>query len=389
MARVYALLLPDMTLLVARPRSGGWEISDSLQGIEARGRNLTIFTNGLDVLGLSAIIPARTEKEAQRAAPFAVEDDVAETVEASHVALASPDRGNPAAPRQINVMSRASLTALLDALAERGLGDAELIAAHSMLPQTDTLFEAPGLVLGRVGGRSFSIDPSLGRDVVVGMTKDYPEIEIFGTQVAQALAREPAGEGASTREGLLVQLVTWSEAGIPGIRLRQGVFEIRLSLDLDGVGRWKLAGAIAVTAFLGWFAAVSLETRAMNSRSQALTTLSQEFAQVGWPELNGDVRQVLARARNADSGLGEPFLDLLDASAALYDALEQVDGSEVRNIRYDRARRQMTATVGFQSFADVDRLTAILNRGGLSARSGDARQSGSQVIGDLTLERAS
>jgi type II secretory pathway component PulL len=98
------------------------------------------------------------------------------------------------------------------------------------------------------------------------------------------------------------------------------------------------------------------------------------------------VQQALAAGRTASGDSAQGYLNLLDATAALYDAMAQVEGSELRTVRYDRVRRQMTASVAFQSFADVDRLTAILNSGSLSARSGDARQSGSKVIGDLTLE---
>ena len=110
---------------------------------------------------------------------------------------------------------------------------------------------------------------------------------------------------------------------------------------------------------------------------------------VGWPELNGDVQQALATAHASGNDGTQGFLSLLDATAALYNAMNEIQGCELRSLRYDRGRRQMTASVAFQSFADVDRLTAVLNDGGLLARSGDARQSGSRVIGDLTLEASS
>ena len=74
MARIYALLKPDGDLLIAHPRGGDWRVSQDRRGIDARGRNLTVFLNGLDVLGLNVSIPARNDKEARRAAPFAIED---------------------------------------------------------------------------------------------------------------------------------------------------------------------------------------------------------------------------------------------------------------------------------------------------------------------------
>lgn len=386
MARIYALLKPDGDLLIAHPRGNDWRVNQDRRGIEARGRNLTVFLNGLDVLGLSISIPARNDKEARRAAPFAVEDELAETVEDSHVALAEYDKDNTAKPREINIVSNAAMTELIQSLSDQGFDEAELVAAHSLLPQENTLFEAPGLVLGRLDGRGFALDPALGRDVLIGITEAHSEIDIHGAQVARAMGRSAQGSGASSLDALLVQLATWAEAGRPHIRLRQGAFEARRQVDMAGFGRWKIVGALAAVAALGWFGSVILETNAMNKRAQGLENLSQEFAQVGWPELNGDVQQALAAARSSSGDGAQGFLNLLDATALLYDALSQVEGSELRTIRYDRVRRQMTASVAFQSFADVDRLTAILNGGGLSARSGDARQSGARVIGDLTLE---
>ncbi len=389
MARLYALMQPDGSLLFARPKGGGWSVSDSRSGIEPRGRNLTVFLNGLDVLGLSASLPAKNEKEARRAAPYAIEDDLAETVEEAHVALANPDKLNPNQARNINVISSARLTEIVDALTDQNLQDAELVAAHSLLPQNNMVFEAPGLILGRLSGRSFAFDPSLGKDVLLGLLDSEPDVAIYGPQIASALGRSSEGAGANSLEALLVQLANWAESDTGFVRLRQGKFEARRPVDLEGFGQWKVAGILAAAASVGWFASVLLETHAMNTRVDQLDTLAQEFARTGWPELNGDVQGILAQSRNSNLNASETFIGLLDGSAALYDAIGQIDGSEIRTIRYDRARRQMTATVSFDNFGDVDRLTAILNTGGLSARSGDARQSGSRVIGDLTLEPAS
>ncbi|NQY15501.1 MAG: hypothetical protein HRT81_16850 [Henriciella sp.] len=386
MARLYALLTPDDRLLFARARGRDWIVDEDRSGIETRGRNVTVFLNGLDVLGLNVSIPARYDNEARRAAPFAVEDELAESVEDSHVALADIGKDDAAQTRDVNVVSSSRMAELIQFLTDEGLPEAELIAAHSLLPAKNILFEAPGLVLGRINGRGFALDPSLGRDVLIGISEAHSDLEIHGVQVARALGRETQSPGATSLETLLIQLAAWAEAGQPHIRLRQGAYEARRHVDIDGFGHWKFAGLLAAVTALGWFSSVVLETSAMNNRAQALDNLTQEFARIGWPEFDGNVQQAMAEARSVSGQGTQGYLNLLDATAALYDAMAQVEGSELRTVRYDRVRRQMTASVAFQSFADVDRLTAILNSGSLSARSGDARQSGSKVIGDLTLE---
>ena len=386
MAQIYALLQPDGSLLTTRKKAKGWAIMSGVSGIEGRGKNLTVFLNGLDVLGLAATIPARNENEARRAAPFAIEDEIAESVEESHVALAPADKTDVTAPRQINVASVGALSGIVSHLSGLGLGDADIVAAHSVLPAGDALYEGPGIILGRLGNRTFSVDASLGRDVLVSLLEPHPEAAIHGEHIAQAVGKPSSAPGTSSLDAFLVQLAEWAETGASGINLRQGSFRVRQSVDFDGFGHWRVAGALAAVAALGWFASIIVETSAMNNRAAGYQNLSQEFARVGWPETNGDVQQVLALAGSDRAAQGQVFPSVLDATAILYDSLAQVEGSELRSVRYDRLRRQMTVSVAFKSFADVDRLTTIVTESGLNARSGDSRQSGSKVIGDLTLE---
>lgn len=388
MAKIYALLQPDGSLLAARKKGASWAIMSTLQGVEANGRNVTVFLNGLDVLGVSAVIPARNETQALRAAPFAIEDELADAVEKSHVALSAPDKANPGTPRQINVASIEMMTEIAERLEAFGLPEAEVIAAHSLLPQSNILFEGPGVLLGRLGERSFAVDPSLGRDVIVSFVEPHPQVQIFGDHLAQAANRTADGAGAGSLETFLVQLIEWAETGAGGINLRQGSFAPRRKLEIDGLDRWKFAGALAAVCGIVWFGTVLMETSAMNQRSADLKALSTEFARVGWPETNGDVQQVLALTQSTRLTNAQTFPSLLDVSAVLYDAIAQVEDSELRTIRYDRLRGQMTATIAFKSFADVDRLTAIVGTSGLQARSGDSRQSGSRVVSDLTVESA-
>ena len=386
MAQVYALLQPDGSLLVARPRGNDWVISDRLSGADKNGRNVTVFLNGFDVLGLAATIPAKNEAQARRAAPFAVEDDIADAIEHSHVALAPPNKQDPTEPRRLNIASSDTLREIVEEMSAKGLSEAELVAAHSVLPQQDILFEGPGLLLGRLGQRSFTLDASIGRDVVLSLIDGYSDIVICGDHLSQALNRTSQGPAAETREALLRQLIIWSRNTDAGINLRQGQFAPSRSIEFTGLKQWRTVGAIAAIAAIGWFGSLVAETHAMKMRSAGLDQLAEEFARVGWPETNGDVQQVLALSASERGAGTQAFPSLLDATAILYDALNQVEGSELRTIRYDRLRAQMTASVAFESFADVDRLTAIVNTTGLRARSGDSRQSGSKVIGDLTLE---
>ena len=388
MAKVYALLQSDGSLLVARAKGGGWAIASGLSGVDSNGKNLTVFLDGFDVLGVSAKIPAKNEKQARRAAPFAIEDDLADGVEGSHVAL-STQSATGDATRRLNVIAIDTLKHVMDALADMGLSEAAIVAAHSVLPEGDAIYQGPGMVLGRLGDRSFSLDATIGNDVLVGLIGETSELGVHGDALAGAVSRAATGPGLTSPEALLVQLADWAEAAPTAINLRQGHFAPKRSIEFDGFNQWRLVGGLAAVAAVGWYSSVLLETRALNDRSASLMTASNEFASVGWPEATGGIPEVLATLGTTADTNPSVFPSVLDLSAVLYDALSQIEGSELRTIRYDRARSQMSATVAFDNFADVDRLTAIVGESGLRARSGDSRQSGSRVIGDFTLELAS
>lgn len=389
MAKVYALLQSDGSLLVARSKGSGWAVAPGLSGVESNGKNLTVFLDGLDVLGVSANIPAKNEKQARRAAPFAIEEELADGVEGSHVALSPQSATDAAAARRLNVIAIETLKDVIDALAVNGLSEAAIAAAHSVLPDGDAIYQGPGILLGRLGERSFSLDLSIGNDVLVGLIGSSQDLDVYGDQLARAVSRPVSGPGLTSPEAFLVQLAQWAEAAPTAINLRQGSFAPKRSIEFDGFGHWRLVGGLAAVAAVGWYSSVVLETRALNERSDTLASMTDEFARVGWPEATGGTNEVLATLGTRTDTNPVPFPSVLDLSAVLYDALSQIEGSELRTIRYDRSRSQMSATVAFDSFADVDRLTTIVGESGLQARSGDSRQSGSRVIGDFTLELAS
>ncbi|MBR9835536.1 MAG: hypothetical protein GYB42_10205, partial [Alphaproteobacteria bacterium] len=175
----------------------------------------------------------------------------------------------------------------------------------------------------------------------------------------------------------------------PLLDLRQGSFQVRRSVDLKGIKDWRWAGALAAVLTLAWIATLGLQTHAMNLRSAELDTRITSFVQAGWPEAGGDPQRALAQVNAGRGQAGTSFPSVLTATAVLFDGLEAVAGSELRSIRYDRQRRQLSAIVSFEGFEGADALTSAIAENGLTVRAGDARQSGNRVIAELTLEAAS
>lgn len=387
MADVFALLREDGSLLYARRKGDGWHVSDRPGDTGARGRKLCVFVLGTDVLGLQASIPARNEAEARRAAPFAVEDDVAEPIENSHVALGpKPEEGQIMRP--VYVASNDQMQTWLNLLSAADLQDASLVAAHSVLPSGNILLEAGDLVLGRLGTRTFALERSVGDDVFLGLIDGHTDIAVHGDSLAKALRLDAAGQGAIDEQALLTTLAQWASQTTL-LDLRQGAFQARRRVDMQGIKNWRLVGALAAALVVGWFTTMLVQNRAMTARTATLDKRITEFVEAGWPEANGDTQRALAQINTRRGSVGTSFPSVLTASSILFAGLETVQGSELRSLRYDRRRQQLSAVVAFDGFSGADALTAEIEKSGLSVRAGDARQSGNRVIAELTLEAGS
>ncbi|MEO0551131.1 MAG: type II secretion system protein GspL [Pseudomonadota bacterium] len=383
MADAYALLRDDGSLLYARRQGGQWSLSSEPVDAGARGSKLSIFVPGTDVAAFVAPLPSRNDREARLAAPYAIEDDIAEAVESLHVALGPlPAQGET--ERMIQAVSQEQMDVWLSDLETAGHADASIIAAHTLLPEGDLLCETGDLVLGRLSGRTFALDRSIGADVFIGLTEAAHELRVYGHGLAAAMNRTPEADGLNTDAALLRQLIEWAEAAVP-VNLRQGKFRVRQPVNLDGLNRWRLMAAMASLAVFAWFAGLLLQTHGLNQRTAVLEARTVEFVNAGWPEAGGQASRIVSTSVNAASA-GVEFPSALTIMAVLYEAIEAVPDTELRSVRYDRTRGQMTARISFADYNRIDLISAQIEEAGLSVNVGDARQSGAMIVGELTME---
>jgi general secretion pathway protein L len=383
MAACFAFMRADQTLIFASRKGADWHISDTPTDSGPRGRNLTVFVDGRDVLGLKVHLPARNEKEAYKAAPFAIEDDIAESVEAVHVALSAP-LSTEASTRTINVVAATAMVQWTEHLNELGFPEADIVAAHSLLPATNCLMQGPDIVLGRIGRRTFTLDSAIGTDVLRGLSETASDLKIYGDTLARSLDHASSGSALTHDNDLLIWLSNQHSQSSGALSLRQGAHQTRRPVDLKGIGQWRLAGILAAVLSLGWFVTTLIQTQAMQARTAELDRLSTEFATAGWPETNGDIQRALALS-GAQRGGGSALPSALTTVSVLYEALATIPAAELRSLRYDASRGQLSAIIAFEGFADADQLASAVETRGLSAIAGDARQSGGKVVGDFII----
>ncbi|RIJ20565.1 hypothetical protein D1224_15765 [Henriciella barbarensis] len=329
-------------------------------------------------------IAATRPAEVRQAALFAVEDDVAEPVDRLHIALGRPDAEGA---REVLVTSAADMARWMAWLSAHQLGNCDLVCTHSLMPDDADAFEGPAEILLRREGRGFAVDAAIPDDVL-RLIHPAPD-SVYGASLARRLGIPPAGEGALSGEDYIKTLAGVYENAEPGsiISLRQGVYARRRNMGLDGAGRWRFAGLLAAAAAILWLASVGLETAAYQNQADSLRTQTVDLISTAVPSANGNVDAALTQLRQTQR-IGTSAVRPTIASAALYQALAAADGAEIRTLRYDASAGQLTALVLIGNYAEADAIAAQLEAAGLGVTLGQARQTGDQVLAELTIEGA-
>jgi len=367
--------------------SGDWHVGAARpDGRGGRGENAVAFVPGTAVTLHKADVIAKKPVEARRTALFAIEDDVAEPIEALHAALGPAGDG---LARSVYLTSLADMTIWLQLLEDLGLPDAAIVPTYSLLPDESMAVQGANEYVFREGADAFSIDASapddLVRSIAPGETKT-----VYGAALARILGQPPAHDGFAEAGEWLMQLAHWHQqhpaAGL--VSLRQGDFAVRHALKFDGLSRWRPVAALAAACFALWVTSVWFETSALRETATDLRARTSDILAAAVPESQGNVNQGLAVLRE-DQRLSSNSLRPTLASAALYEALGPTGNAEIRSLRFDAGTGRLTAVVVFDNYSDSDAIGERLEEAGLSVSLGEARQSGNRVLGEFTIEAAS
>lgn len=347
-------------------------------------------------------VPAKSEREARRAAPFVVEDSFGSSLEALEIATGTADADG----RRMVLAADAALVehwrgravdlgvrpvhAIPDALlldlhggdlrladwggglvhrlhepAEEGLAAGVQIGAHPpeltalVLPALAARFELRAVILPP------DVDPNL-------IALDSQPMKI---------KREPAPDRAQAAARL-------SKAQTDALPSLLGA---ALGAKADWPGLLKpftraaaIAGA-ALAAGLGLAAgeAIYLERQAEAYREASRAAFAEAFPDTRLVNPRAQLNQRLAvLGAGADGGAG--FLEL---AAALDAVLAEVETVRVDTLRYDAERSALTASAAYGDFSDFEALQAAAEQGDLVVEDGGARQTETGVEGDFTVRR--
>lgn len=335
----------------------------------SRKDTIVLFVPGVDVTVLRKALPAQSDAEARQAAPFAVEDDLGQSVDEVHIALGNRP-ASLAEPRAIHIASEAVMADWLEALKTRDLERAQLLAEQSVVPEGRAL-DVGHRILLNAGGQAAALDKGLPQEILRTVLADSGLSAELVDDPLQVLA-----ELASARDDL--------------VDLRQGAFKARYRGEYGGLAeRWRLSGLLAAAIGLVWLGANLLETRSVNLAADELERDMRTMVADVFPGRanSANPASLVSRALSERNQTAE--LDFLQTSAALYVALDEVPGSRLLSMRFDPRGNGLVAQVAYVNYGDDATLKSVLAELGVSAEIGSARQGNGHVLGDVTLEARS
>lgn len=346
MANEIFVALPDKPgapLEILRERSGLLE-AVAPPFLPGKAGKVVAFAPATRIAHFCVPMPSRSESEALLAAPFAIEDDLAQPVEEVHLALGPRRKGTDL--RDVYTADRTLLKAWIDQLDGAGLIEASIVAEQSLIGSEAGSVRFASHTLVRLGERIIAVDnrlPDILRDALL------PEAE-------------PPATAADNRLAWLAGRHTTQ----PGINLRTAGYTAKRKED-SGYRAWKMTAGLALAALGLWTAAQYAEGLQRSAASRALDQQAAlRYAQL-FPSspVPADIDRASRQMLGAHSGA--QGLVFREVAAALYEALAATPGAHLTALRFDGREGALHASLVFPGAETAPLVVSALDRSGYAA----------------------
>ena len=356
-------------------------------------------------------VPGQSERDARRAAPFLIEDHLAQSLEDVQVAL-GPVGADGA--RWLTAVDRTALKtwrdmlagvwvkpvyALSDALALHGQ-DADLAVmsyGDRIVFKTRT-----GDLAGAESAPARDLDAALS-DPVCGAIEPHlltPVLSGVGRRlnprrvlISDDLEFSPVAQGEAS--------VSITRIAAPDLRFAAAALtvsqieslprvlgdEFATSLDWAGLLKpWRWAAGLALTALISATALMAVQAAYLDDRAERYEAAQAEAFRTLFPDARiVNVSTQMRQALNTMRGGAERGTGFLPLASALADMMRDVDEVRVDSVRYDASRGELSVSALYSGFGDFERLRSAAEARGVVLEDGGARQSAAGVSAEFTV----
>ncbi len=367
---------------------GGQAVADTGESLGAMaGEDAILVLPGFLVSAIEANLPARSERQALAAAPFAVEDELASEPDTLHFALVPGRRAGGDGQRTVLAIDRALLSDWVAAVAAAGLRLRAALPDFLCLPHDPERVVAlgtdDGLVL-RHGDWGTAIESDIAGAVVPTMIESRA-----GEDAARLLAGPDHGVGGfeGPEPGAADPLDVLTGGAVQaGPGLLQGAFAVRerghRAGDVLAMLRWP--AALAAVATLAFSAVSLVQGMMLDAKAEAVRAESRALFLSAFPgtERVVNLRAQLRRVSQEQQGQRPDFLVLSGYVAAGVDAVDEVS---IESLRFDTEAGEISASILFDSYDALASFRAAVEAAGGRVVEGGSRQLGDRRSGDVKV----
>ena len=379
MTRVIGIMPIDLSapLIFYKKRSEGFDTAS--QSDVSGAQQIIILVPSTDVGIYDVRLPTRSEAEARRAAPYAIEDELAVPAEDVHIAL-GPKTGT-GNTRELHVCSSEILEAWIARIDDnKQLRGAILVADASVIPNGRFAIDAGDRILGRKEAKRFTLDGALPDDVLNAIFMPVKsDLTVFGDALVERLLESNLADLDP-----LQALLGWTYEAENLINLRQGAYAMRREGSLDWKD-WRLPASLAAAVTVTWLSATALENRALGQLTDQMTAASRSIYSAAFPD-QPVPRNIMQAVRSPASARGS--VDFRTASAILYAGVDAIGNPGIQSLRFDDDAGTLRARISYENFGDEQMLKEHIEKAGVRVQIGEMRQQAGRVSGELTMELA-
>lgn len=353
----------------------------------AAGRQVALVAPAGDVALFNVQLPAGNEARLQQLAPFALEEQVTDDLDALHFAVGARDAATGLVP--VAVAARTRMQEWLATAAAMGIRPRALYAEDDlapMLPGHVTMVIAPDHLVLRDGvARPVSFpadDPQLALSVLLG-ARPHAEVHLVvhadplewprHEAAIEALRPQLASLRVQLVTGGLLSLHAQGMAASAPVNLLQGPFRQQVAAANDW-RRWRTAALLLVGLLLLHAAGSLWELRQARAASAALDAeIEQVYGAIFPGQRPGPtpLRAIEARMRAVGDG-GSPAGELMPLLAAVSAARQNVPVATLDAIAFKPGELQLKLSA--PDATTLEQFSQALRAGGYGAQVSSGRQ---------------
>lgn len=357
-----------------------------------RGRRWALLVDGRETTQLLLELPVRDLATARRAAPFAVEEHVAQPIDQAHIAVAARGDDHYA----IAVADGARIAALRERITTLGLYPASVVPDSCALPYSGDGIHVAAVDDGwllRYAGGGLRIDDAALAEVLAQLRRELPETRTV-TIYRDAAAADRAFDselfaGFDLQHGASAHSEAWfrnaTAAGAPAffdasVRAHDARRARRL---------WVVAAAALLLVVIAYPAFLALANQRLTAEISRVENANRELVRAAFPAITRIVNprvqaeQAVAQLR-ARAASGPRFLDLMaDVESVL--GRDTGDASVIRSITFSGSALELGIRAADMS--DLDVLRERFGDAGLAIRVVSAEAVDDGVSARLLLSR--